>query len=52
MLPRGRVLGGMIEVVEHTTAQERTYTEMYRASLGWAPETSADTGKEIIHADR
>jgi Glyoxalase/Bleomycin resistance protein/Dioxygenase superfamily len=45
------VLGGMIEVIEHTAAQERTYTEMYRAALGWAPETSADP-KEIIHAHR
>jgi hypothetical protein len=49
------VLGAMIEVVEHTAAQERTYTEMYRAAVGWTPsETPAgqDTRKAIIDADR
>ena len=25
----------MIELVEHTDAQERVYTEMYRAAVGW-----------------
>ena len=30
-----RDLPGMIELVEHTDAQERVYTDMYRAALGW-----------------
>lgn len=30
-----RDLPGMIELVEHTDAQERVYAEMYRAALGW-----------------
>ena len=25
----------MIELVEHTDAQERVYTDMYRAAIGW-----------------
>jgi hypothetical protein len=28
-------LPGMIELVEHTEAQEQVYTQMYRASVGW-----------------
>jgi hypothetical protein len=28
-------LPGMIELVEHTPAQERFYTEIYEASIGW-----------------
>ena len=44
MLPSGsrviyvdstRDLPGMIELVEHTPEQERTYTEMYEAALDW-----------------
>jgi len=30
-----RDLPGMIEVLEHTAAQERVYAEYYEASLGW-----------------
>ncbi len=30
-----RDLPGMIELLEHTDAQERVYTEMYRAAVGW-----------------
>jgi hypothetical protein len=30
-----RDLPGMIELVEHTDAQERVYTDMYRAGIGW-----------------
>jgi hypothetical protein len=30
-----RDLPGMIELVEHTRAQEHVYTEIYRASVGW-----------------
>jgi hypothetical protein len=30
-----RDLPGMIELVEHTDAQERVYTSMYRAAIGW-----------------
>ena len=26
---------GMIELLEHSDAQERFYTEMYRAAVGW-----------------
>jgi hypothetical protein len=29
---------GMIELLEHTDAQEAAYTEMYRASIGWDGE--------------
>jgi hypothetical protein len=28
-------LGGMIEVIEYTPAQERVYTAMYESALGW-----------------
>jgi hypothetical protein len=28
-------LPGMIELVEHTDAQERVYGRIYRASVGW-----------------
>jgi hypothetical protein len=31
----GRTLPGMVELIEHTDAQERVYTEMYLASVGW-----------------
>ena len=30
-----RDLPGMIELVEHTAAQEQVYTSMYRAAVGW-----------------
>ena len=30
-----RDLPGMIELVEHTPEQERVYTEIYEAALGW-----------------
>jgi hypothetical protein len=30
-----RDLPGMIELVEHTAAQELVYTSMYRAAVGW-----------------
>jgi hypothetical protein len=30
-----RDLPGMIELVEHSDAQERVYTEIYRAAIGW-----------------
>ena len=30
-----RDLPGMIELVEHTEAQERRYTEIYEAAVGW-----------------
>jgi hypothetical protein len=30
-----RDLPGMIELVEHTAEQERVYTEIYQASVGW-----------------
>lgn len=30
-----RDLPGMIELVEHTDAQERVYTAFYRAAIGW-----------------
>lgn len=30
-----RDLPGMIELVEHTDAQERRYTEIYEAAVGW-----------------
>jgi hypothetical protein len=30
-----RDLPGMIELVEHTTEQERVYTEIYEAARGW-----------------
>jgi Glyoxalase/Bleomycin resistance protein/Dioxygenase superfamily len=39
------VLGGMIEVIEYTPEQERTYTEMYQAAVGWTP---AGDGEEIV----
>lgn len=28
-------LPGMIELIEHTDAQERVYTEIFRAAIGW-----------------
>lgn len=34
-------LGGMIEVIEYTEEQERTYTEMYRAAVAWSPDPDA-----------
>jgi hypothetical protein len=40
------LLGGMIEVIEYTPDQERTYTEMYQAAVGWTP---AGDGDEIVH---
>jgi hypothetical protein len=40
------LLGGMIEVIEYTPDQERTYTEMYQAAVGWTP---AGDGEEIVH---
>lgn len=43
------VLAGMIEVIEYTAAQERTYTEMYQAAVGWAP-AEALKRKEIVRA--
>jgi hypothetical protein len=30
-----RDLPGMIELIEHTDAQERVYTEIYEAAIGW-----------------
>jgi len=30
-----RDLPGMIELVEHTDGQERVYTDIYRAAIGW-----------------
>jgi hypothetical protein len=34
MDPRGE-LPGMLELVEHTSAQEEVYTRIWRASLDW-----------------
>jgi hypothetical protein len=34
MDPRGE-LPGMLELIEHSDAQERVYTNIYLASLGW-----------------
>jgi catechol 2,3-dioxygenase-like lactoylglutathione lyase family enzyme len=45
------VLGGMIEVVEYTPAQEHTYTEMYQAAVGWNPEEALER-EEIVRAHR
>jgi hypothetical protein len=33
------------EVIECTPEQERTYTEMYQAAVGWTP---AGDGEEIV----
>lgn len=41
-------LGGMIEVIEYTAAQERTYTEMYQASIGWVVPAEP-TREQIVH---
>lgn len=30
-----KTLGGMIELIEYTPEQERVYTEIYEAALGW-----------------
>lgn len=40
-------LGGMIEVIEHTDAQERLYTEMYHAAIAWRPEAAGEK-EEIV----
>jgi catechol 2,3-dioxygenase-like lactoylglutathione lyase family enzyme len=45
------ILGGMIEVIEHTPAQERTYTEMYQAAVGWTPAQALER-EEIVRAHR
>jgi catechol 2,3-dioxygenase-like lactoylglutathione lyase family enzyme len=42
-------LGGMIEVIEYTAAQERTYTEMYQAAVGWIPARTLER-EEIVRA--
>lgn len=45
------VLGGMIEVIEYTPEQERTYTEMYQAAVGWTPAEALER-EEIVRAHR
>jgi hypothetical protein len=39
-------LPGMIELVEHTDAQEQVYDTIYRASIGW------DGSEPLRHSDR
>ena len=41
----------MIVVIEYTAAQERTYTEMGQAAVGWAPRAALER-EEIVRADR
>lgn len=41
-----RDLPGMIELVEHTDAQEQVYDTIYRASIGW------DGSEPLRHSDR
>jgi hypothetical protein len=36
----------MIELVEHTDAQEQVYDTIYRASIGW------DGSEPLRHSDR
>ena len=39
-----------VEVIEYTPVQERTYTEMYHAAVGWA--RAALEREEIVRAHR
>jgi Glyoxalase/Bleomycin resistance protein/Dioxygenase superfamily len=45
------MLGGMIEVIEYSAAQERTYTEMYQAAVGWTPAEALER-EEIVRGHR
>ncbi len=41
----------LIEVIEYAPVQERTYTEMYQAAVGWAPGAALQR-EEIVRAHR